>query len=140
MRFPWRSDREKAGDTGAGPNYKSEAVVKSRVVPGVTFTIGRMSFGRRVELMKRVRELARRREFLSAGEDTGDKMDAALLGAEIERLYVAWGLKAVSGLSVDGRAADAELLAEKGPEGLFREALAAVRHETGLSEEERKNS
>ena len=39
-----------------------------------------------------------------------------------------------------GVAAGPELLAEAGPEELFREALAAVRRETGLSEEERKNS
>src|ERR1039458_4404896 len=50
-----------------------------------------MSFGRRVELMRRVRELAKRTGFLAAGEDSGDKMDAGLLHAEIERLYFAWG-------------------------------------------------
>jgi hypothetical protein len=115
-------------------------VVKSRAVPGVTLTIAKMSFGRRVELMRRVRELARRTEFLAASEDSGDKMDAALLRAEIERCYVMWGVKAVSGLAVDARAASAELLAEAGPEELFREALEAVRRETGLNEEERKNS
>ncbi len=66
-------------------------------------------------------------------------MDAALLQAEIDRLYLTWGLRAVSGLDVDGAAATPELLAEAGPEDLFREALAAVRAETGLSEAERKN-
>ena len=99
-----------------------------------------MSFGRRVELMRRVRELARRTEFLAASGEASDQMDAGLLRAEIERLYVTWGVKAVSGLAVDGTIAGPELLAEAGPEELFREALAAVRRETGLSEEERKNS
>jgi hypothetical protein len=99
-----------------------------------------MSFGRRVELMRRVRELARRVEFLAASEEAGEKMDGALLHAEIERLYLMWGVKAVSGLTVDGNSAGPELLAEAGPEELFREALAAVRRETGLNEEERKNS
>ena len=98
-----------------------------------------MSFARRVELMRRVRELARRMEFLEAGSRPGDKMDAALLQAEIDRLYVAWGLRAIAGLEVDGAEATPELLAEAGPENLFREALAAVRAETGLSEAERKN-
>jgi hypothetical protein len=121
-------------------SYSSEGVVKSRAVPGVTFTIAKMSFGRRVELLKRVRELARRTEFLAASKDSGEKMDAALLQAEIERVYVMWGVKAVSGLAVDGVVAGPELLAEAGPEELFREALAAVRRETGLTEEERKNS
>ena len=136
MKFPWHSDKRQA-DVGS---YSSEAPVKSRAVPGVTFTIAKMSFGRRVELMRRVRELARRTEFLAASEEAGDKMDAALLQAEIERTYVMWGVKSVTGLAVDGVAAGPELLAEAGPEELFREALAAVRKETGLSEEERKNS
>ena len=140
MKFSWHSDKGKAADGSTGGNYSSAAVVKSRVVPGVTFTIAKMSFGRRVELMRRVRELAKRTEFLAAGEDSGDKMDAALLHAEIERLYVAWGVKAISGLAVDALVAGPELLTEAGPEELFREALAAVRKETGLSPEERKNS
>jgi hypothetical protein len=98
-----------------------------------------MSFGRRIELMTRVREVARRMEFLAAAQGVGEKMDAGLAQAEIERLYVSWGLRGVSGLVVDGRPATPEVLAESGPEDLFREALAVVRAETGLSEEERKN-
>jgi hypothetical protein len=99
-----------------------------------------MSFGRRVELMRRVRELARKIEFLEAGNAPGERMDAALLQAEIDRLYLTWGLRGISGLDVDGSPATPETLAESGPEGLFREALTAVRAETGLSEEQRKNS
>jgi hypothetical protein len=120
-------------------NYESVAVVRSKVAEGVTFAVARMSFVRRMELMRRVRELARRVEFLEAGERAGDKMDAALLRAEIDRLYVNWGLQGVTGLQLDGAEATPESLAEAGPEELFREALAAVRAETGLSETERKN-
>jgi hypothetical protein len=109
-------------------------------MPGVRFTIARMSFDRRVELMRRIRELARRAEFLAAGQGTEDKMDAALAHAEIERLYVAWGVRGVSGLVVDGRIANPETISGDAPEELFREALAAVRAETGLTEEQRKNS
>jgi len=122
-----------------GGNYESEVEVKSQRVSGVTLRVAKMSFGRRVELMRQVRELARRTEFLAASGDVGEKMDSALLRAEIERLFVMWGVKAVSGLTVDGAIAGPELLAESGPEGLFREALALVRKETGLNEEERKN-
>ena len=135
MKFPWHSDRQKRSS-----GYRSEAVVASKVAPGVTFTIAKMSFGRRVELMRRVRELARRSEFLAASESAGEKMDAALLQSEIERTYVTWGVKEVRGLTVNGSVADVELMAAEGPEELFREALAAVRRETGLNEEERKNS
>ena len=120
--------------------YESVTAVESRVAPGVTFAVARMSFGRRVELMRRVRELARRMEFLEAGKEPADRMDAALLQAEIDRLFLAWGLRAVSGLRLDGSEASPESLVESGPEDLFHEALAAVRAETGLTEEQRKNS
>jgi hypothetical protein len=89
--------------------------------------------------MREVRDLARRVEFLEAGEQASDKMDAILLRAEIDRLYVKWGLHAVSGLVVDGAEATPESLADAGPEELFREALAAVRATTGLDAAERKN-
>jgi len=98
-----------------------------------------MSFGRRVELMRRIRELAGRMEFLEAAQEPSEKMDAGLLRAEIDRLYLTWGLRAISGLNVDGSEATPESLADCGPEELFREALAAVRAETGLNEAERKN-
>jgi hypothetical protein len=98
-----------------------------------------MSFGRRMELMRQVRELARRVEFLEAGQAPGERMDAALARCEIDRLYVTWGLRGVAGLLVDGVEATSEILADAGPEELFREALAAVRAEAGLSEAERKN-
>jgi hypothetical protein len=119
--------------------YESYSTIESRAAAGVTYTVARMSFARRTELMRRVRELARKMEFLEAGQEPGQKMDAALLRAEVDRLYVAWGLHAVSGLTLDGVDATPELLAEAGPEELFREALAAVRAETGLTEAERKN-
>ena len=119
--------------------YESEKVVESKVAAGVRFRVARMSFGRRMELMREVRELARRKEFLENGPSAEERMDAALLQGEIDRLFVRWGLRAVEGLSVDGETATPELLAEKGPEGLFREALEAVRAEVGLTPDERKN-
>ena len=119
--------------------YESVAVVESKIAHGVTFGIARMSFARRAELMRSVRELARRAEFLEGGQEPGERMDAALVQTEIDRLYVTWGLRSISGLAVDGKPATPEILAERGPEPLFREALAAVRAETGLSAAERKN-
>lgn len=119
--------------------YESETVVESKVAAGVTYTIARMSFARRVQLMRKVRDLARRAEFLEAGQEPGGQMEAALLQAEIDRLYVEWGLRSVSGLELDAHPATPETLASCGPEELFREALAAVRMETGLNAAERKN-
>jgi hypothetical protein len=119
--------------------YDSLAVIESRTVPGVTFSVVRMSYRRRVDLMRKIRELARRHEFLSASEQVGDKMDGALIEAEIHDVYFKWGLESVSGLAIDGEEATPGLLAEKGPEELYREALAAVIAETKLSQDERKN-
>jgi len=118
--------------------YESSVEVESAALPGVRLRVVRMSFGRRVELMRQVRELARRVECFEAG-DLGQRMDAGLLRAEIERLYVAWGLVAISGLTVDGAPGSTQSVIDGGPEELFREALAAVRREAGLSEDERKN-
>jgi hypothetical protein len=119
--------------------YESVERVESRIADGVSYSVSKMSFARRMDLMKRVRDLARRVEFLVAAEDAGGKMDAAVLEVEIERMYVKWGLREVTGLEVDGSAATPESLAEAGPEDLFREALAAVRAAAGLSDAERKN-
>ncbi|MGA2134615.1 MAG: hypothetical protein ABSH50_20200 [Bryobacteraceae bacterium] len=119
--------------------YISYEVVSSKLAEGVSYTIAKMSFGRRMELTRRIRELAGKREFLEAGDAPQEKMDAALLGSEINRLYLLWGLKEVSGLELDGQPATPESLAASGPEDLFREALAAVKQQCGLSEDERKN-
>jgi hypothetical protein len=66
-------------------------------------------------------------------------VEAALAASEIDRVYVSWGLAGVEGLEIDGRPATAELLLDAGPESLVSEALALIRREAGLSEEERKN-
>ncbi|MGI8990141.1 MAG: hypothetical protein ACR2I2_11235 [Bryobacteraceae bacterium] len=121
-------------------NYDSVVPVTSRVRDGVSFTISRMSFGRRVELMGRVRDLASRLEFFEAGSGNKDRIEANILSAEIDGLYLRWGLREVSGLTIDGQPATPELLASSGPEDLFVEALNAVKSECGLSEAERKNS
>jgi hypothetical protein len=54
-------------------------------------------------------------------------------------MYVTWGLQELTGLEVDGVTATADLLVNTGPEDLFREIVAAIKAECGLSEPERKN-
>lgn len=108
-------------------------------MPGVEFVIYRMTFGRRLELMKNVRDLAARIEYFDAGRDEKNRMEASLLGAEMDKVYLAWGLEEVCGLSLDGTAATPESLVERGPEELVHEALGAIKAECGLTETERKN-
>jgi hypothetical protein len=119
--------------------YEDTACVESTVMPGVHLIVRKMSFGRRIELTRRIREMAERVEFLAADESARGKLDAALLMAEIEKAYVLWGLAEVSGLELGGAPATPDSLIAQGPEGLFREALEAIKSECGLSDEERKN-
>ena len=50
-------------------NWNSRKVVASEERPGVEFVIARMTFGRRIELMREVRDLAVRLEYFEAGRD-----------------------------------------------------------------------
>jgi hypothetical protein len=120
-------------------NWNSRKVVASESRPGIEFVIARMTFGRRIELMRDVRDLAARLEYFEAGRDAKNGMEASLLGAEIDRLYLRWGLEEIHGLEIDGVPATAESLIDAGPEELFLEALTAVKAECGLVENERKN-
>lgn len=119
--------------------YQSVVQVQSAIAPDVSYSVAKMSFSRRSEVLRQVRELARKMEFLEAGQEPGQKMDAVLLRVEVERLYLRCGLLGVSGLELDGMEATPETLAEAGPENLFREALTAVRAQMGLTGDERKN-
>jgi hypothetical protein len=119
--------------------WDSRRIVASESMPGVELVIARMTFGRRLELMKRVRDLAARIEYFEAGRDEKNRMEASMLGAQMDKLYLAWGLEEVRGLVLDGEQATPESLVERGPELLVHEALAAIRAECGLTETERKN-
>ena len=128
-----------SGDTIAERHWDSRTVVRPADWPGVELVIAKMSFGRRIELMRRVRDLGLRLEYFEAGQDARNGMEASILGAEIDRLYVLWGLEEIRGLVLDGAPATAESLVDRGPEELLQAAVAAIRAECGLSETERKN-
>jgi hypothetical protein len=98
-----------------------------------------MSFMRRLELAESIRELANRIEYLEAGSDPKEKMQAATLSRELDRIYLRWGLVRIDGLEIDGSPATPEVLVRDGPEALVEEALEAIRAQCGLSQEERKN-
>jgi hypothetical protein len=120
-------------------NYESCVVMTATSQSGVSFTIRRISLDRRVELTKRLRDLFQRIEFLQAGGDARESMEAVLLATEVEREYLLWGLIEVRGLEIDGRPATPESLAAAGPEDLCREIVSAIKAESGLTEAERKN-
>ena len=132
MRSMSRSDSQ---------SYESTVEEGSTTIPGVRFTVERMSFARRLELIRRLKTWLGRVEFVTASKEGPDReAEAALAAGEIDRIYLEWGLRGLTGLVIDGEEVTAQTLIEKGPEGLVREVLAAIRREAGLSEEERKNS
>ncbi|MDQ2776230.1 MAG: hypothetical protein M3Y57_15130 [Acidobacteriota bacterium] len=112
---------------------------ESREVPGVRYTIRRVSLAQRIELVKSVRELCLKHEFLKAG-DTADHMESWLADLLVRKLYLEWGLAEISGLRIDGKAATAADLIAKGPEKLSDEIIESIKSEIGLTEDERKNS
>jgi hypothetical protein len=119
--------------------YESAVWFDAESRPGVRFEIVRVSFGRRIELARRIREIGRKAEYLEAGSDVRDKLEATVLGAEIDQAYLAWGLIGVDGLEIDGLTATPAGLIETGPVELAAEILARIKSECGLSEDERKN-
>ena len=99
-------------------DYQSERTVESAAAPGVRFTIARMSFGRRVELTRQIWELAGKVEFLQAGEDPRERLEAALLTSEVERAYVKWGLLRIEGLTDRPAGGNTGAYARAGPAGI----------------------
>src|SRR5260370_39366629 len=137
MKFLSRSDEPRRSKTPI--EYESTVALPSKTVEGVEFTIVRLSFARRMELARGVLELSRRMEFQRAGEGIDDSIEANILSCEIDRLYLRWGLVSINGLMVEGMDATAELLAEKGPENLAEEIVAAIKAQCGLTDNERTN-
>ena len=122
-----------------GEFYDSAAWHDAAAVAGVRYAVARMSFGRRLELVRSIREIGRKAEFLAAGSDAREKLEGAVVAGDVDQAYLQWGLVAVEGLTIDGETATPELLIEKGPVALTLEVLSKVKAECGLSEDERKN-
>ena len=130
---------DRGHDGVAGTSYDSAAWFDAASVAGVRFAVARISLGRRIELARKMREIGRKAEFLEAGDDAREKLEAAVIAGEIDHAYLEWGLVAVEGLTIDGAVATPALVIERGPMGLAAEALARVKAEWSLSETERKN-
>ncbi|HEV2198542.1 MAG TPA: hypothetical protein VGR73_01880 [Bryobacteraceae bacterium] len=120
-------------------HYESVAWFDAQAVEGVRYAVARISLGRRIELARKMREIGRKVEYLSAGDDAREKLEAAVVSAEIDRAYLEWGLAEVAGLSIDGETATPASAIEKGPLKLAAEILARVKAEWSLSGDERKN-
>jgi hypothetical protein len=147
MKFMSRLRREDGDVRGAAGavakggalQYESVVSIDSKSTMGVRFAIHRISFGRRLDLSRRVRELSRRAEFLAAGTELNEKIEAGILAQEIDAMYLQWGLASIEGFIIDDEPATAVRLLEKGPVDLVREIVSAIKEQCGLSEAETKN-
>jgi hypothetical protein len=139
MKSSSRSGSVMAKSSDAPVSYQSVVTIPSKVMPGVAFSIQRISFGRRMELSRRVREISRKGEFLEAGSELAEKIEAGILAQEVDALYLRWALAGIEGLTIDGEQATGEQLLDKGPEELAREIVVAIKEQCGLNEAERKN-
>jgi len=119
--------------------HESSAWFEAETCAGVRFRVARISVARKIELVRRIREISRKVEFLEAGEDPREKLEAAMLAAEVDRVYLEWGLAEIQGLVIDGDAATPSSMIEKGPLDLAKEMLTRIKGECGLSEDQRKN-
>jgi len=135
---PSRSGDRLAARNG-GTTYESVVWFDALARPGVRCGIARVSFGRRIELARRIREVGRKAEYLNASGEAKDKLEAAVLAAEIDRAYLDWGWIGVEGLEIDGVAATPASAIDAGPVELAVEVLARIKSECGLTEDERKN-
>ena len=125
--------------SGTDVAYESTVRIESQSCPGVTFRVVRMSFARRLDLFRRIREISANLPFLEASSEFRERVEASALGQQIEELYMRWGLAGIDRFTIDGEPATLDLLIEKGPDELCKEIVSAIKSQCGLSEEERKN-
>ena len=71
-----KTNRHASGGT-ANESYESVLKIRSKAMPAVTFVIKRVSFGRRMDLSRRAREMSRKAEFLEAGNQLGKRSKQA---------------------------------------------------------------
>ena len=145
MKFLSRLAKDSGGPAGSGHRaadsvaYESVLRIESRCLPGVAYEIAKVSFGRRMELSRMVRQLSQKVEFLEAGNQIQEKIEAGILAQDVNAMYLRWGLIRIHGLTIDGEPPTPERLIESGPEELAREIVGAIQHECGLNGDERKN-
>ena len=119
--------------------FESVRWFDSQTTPGVRFAVREPSLSKRIDLTRQLNELTLRHEFLASGGEL-QQLELTLAELLVQKLLIEWGLATIENLRIDGKAANAELLIEAGPEQLVVEIAAAIKKSCSLDEEERKNS
>lgn len=136
-------------------NFASKTQHNSEATPGVSYTLKKLSHGRRVRIdlalcdhRARVRELAK--EFAAIPEaDTSE--DARLARLKLDQktrlvieehfkpAYLREALASIEGLEIDGEPATLETLFSDGPAELVEEIYQAIQRGINLSVDDAKN-
>ncbi len=119
--------------------YESLLWLESACMPGVRFSIRKMSLSQRIDLSAKLRDLTLKNDFLRAGE-LADQLDAVTAELMVKRLYLEWAVSNLEGIKIDGKPGSVALLIECGPDVLTDEIASAISAQLELSEAERKNS
>lgn len=121
------------------PELLSSCSYQSVSHPGVTFTIRQMTLRQRINLLKELHDLYRELEFSNAGTSKTDRLNTQLNGLRIDEVFLRWGVLAIDGLIVDGKAVAASEISEAAPEDLVGEILSRIRECIALNSGEEKN-
>lgn len=98
-------------------DYSSIRWHESSTMPGVRFSIRRISLQQRMDLTRRIRELSVRDEFLRSGSPS-EQLNAAENELAVRKTLIDWGLANVARLSLDGEPATAKALLKRRPKNL----------------------
>jgi hypothetical protein len=120
-------------------SWRSAEEYGSAKYPGVRYKVLKMSMARRLDLTRRVKDLMKNLEFLNAGTTATDKVDAAILSGEMDRLYWDFGLESIDGLDINGETTTPAGQFDRGPEELSREILQRIKQNLQLGPDEQKN-
>lgn len=150
-------------------NFETKVKIESKTCEGVTFTIHRLTEGKRIEITRKLlsafseieklrveaaQKYQQLRPFIAAGDQPGNELDTVALaevqiirdridGIEADQImpiFVEELLVEVNGLTIDGVNADKEATIKNGPRELYQEIVEAINEERGLTPTESGNS
>src|SRR2546425_2110033 len=120
-------------------NHESTFIYESGWAAGVHVRLRKTTFGRRLELLRKVGDLYKRAAAQQAGTSEAEQLSAEYDKFSADRILLEWAIQSVSGLRIDGQTATPELLIDSGPEELVEELLGIVQKQLGLTDAEIKN-
>lgn len=108
---------------------------KSAVLEGAVITVKRLTFQSRLELLKDLRPLLQKLEFLSADPKSAGGIERAIIEKEVEAHLLKWGVVSISNSEV----MTTEDLLDNAPVELADELVAFIIRQFGLTIAEQKN-